>query len=404
MRISLAHFILALSVCPSLMQAQVYLLAGTPASACDCGVYGASLFEVTGKGVQRVSEMVPPVAPPGTGLVWVGFSYEKRKAVIEGANIQVLDLNTATVVKSCTWPQPGLASQPWLADVPGRGLTLEGLLVPGKGLPSDVGGMILDSSTPCRESFTSVQPFELRYLSAHGTAGTANIVAQEGTYGFIAEGGRIWAHGLADLGVKIPPEFTMGRTTADIIVNDPQVLIVLLGDYSGQPRVALAFRKSDNTWHVIPAMSELYARFRSFGGFVAITETRAKATVSEQLARGKGVDLSSAAVRKAEQSAGRVEWRGGESPYGPDMAEAFETSHVLYPGRLHLYEISTEKLYTITTNQADSEVLFVEGKIVYYRASDRLYTAPIGDRSIGRATLVATDEVIRDAHWAFIKH
>jgi hypothetical protein len=116
------------------------------------------------------------------------------------------------------------------------------------------------------------------------------------------------------------------------------------------------------------------------------------------------VDISSPEVRKTEESAGRPEWRKARSPYGPDMADAFETSQVVYPGRLHLYEISTEKFYTINANQADSEVLLVEGKIVYYRINDRLYSAPITDQGIGKAKVLAADEVIRDTHWAFIKH
>jgi len=36
--------------------------------------------------------------------------------------------------------------------------------------------------------------------------------------------------------------------------------------------------------------------------------------------------------------------------------------------------------------------------------SDRLYSAPVTDKGIGVARLVAKDEIIRDAHWAFLKH
>jgi len=32
-----------------------------------------------------------------------------------------------------------------------------------------------------------------------------------------------------------------------------------------------------------------------------------------------------------------------------------------------------------------------------------LYKAPITDSGIGAPTLIATDEAVRDAHWAFIK-
>jgi hypothetical protein len=88
---------------------------------------------------------------------------------------------------------------------------------------------------------------------------------------------------------------------------------------------------------------------------------------------------------------------------GPSVTEAFEESAVVYPGRLHLYDIDTERVYTIETKQGDSEVLLIENGTVYYRASDRLYSVPITDKGIGVARLIATDEAIRDAHWAFIK-
>jgi hypothetical protein len=71
---------------------------------------------------------------------------------------------------------------------------------------------------------------------------------------------------------------------------------------------------------------------------------------------------------------------------------------------LHLYDIDNEKVYTIETHQGDSEVLLIEDGVVYYRASDRLYSAPITALGLGSARLVATDEAIRDAHWSFIKH
>ena len=77
---------------------------------------------------------------------------------------------------------------------------------------------------------------------------------------------------------------------------------------------------------------------------------------------------------------------------------------LVYPGVLHLYDAATEKAYRITTNQVDSEIILVENGTVYYRESNRLYAAPISGTGIGPAKLLATDELIRDAHWAFIKH
>jgi hypothetical protein len=75
-----------------------------------------------------------------------------------------------------------------------------------------------------------------------------------------------------------------------------------------------------------------------------------------------------------------------------------------YPGILHLYNVATEKYYTITTNQGDSEIILVDNNTVYYRVSDRLYSAAITDSGLDPAKLLATSEIIRDAHWAFYKH
>jgi hypothetical protein len=60
-------------------------------------------------------------------------------------------------------------------------------------------------------------------------------------------------------------------------------------------------------------------------------------------------------------------------------------------------------MYTIGTNQGDSEILLVTDKTVFYRVSDRLYSAPVTDQGIGTAHLLATADAIRDAHWAFVK-
>jgi hypothetical protein len=128
-----------------------------------------------------------------------------------------------------------------------------------------------------------------------------------------------------------------------------------------------------------------------------------KEEISKQLQEHSGYIEINQAVKENERSAGSAAWREEESSTGPSMTEAFENSTVVYPGRLDVYNIDTEKLFTIATNQGDSEILLIEDNTVYYRVSDRLYKAPITDRGIGVASLIATDEAIRDAHWAFIK-
>ena len=76
---------------------------------------------------------------------------------------------------------------------------------------------------------------------------------------------------------------------------------------------------------------------------------------------------------------------------------------MIYPGILHLYDAASDKSYTITTNQADSEVLLVVERALYYRVITAFYSAPITSEGVGAARLLASSEVIRDAHWALIK-
>ena len=106
---------------------------------------------------------------------------------------------------------------------------------------------------------------------------------------------------------------------------------------------------------------------------------------------------------------------------GPDLAERFREYQLtapgsavyhpapptavigVFPGRVQLYDVETERTYVITTNQADSEILLAENAIVYYRASDRLYSAEIKVDGLGTPRLLAKDDTVGDAHWAFLR-
>ena len=125
---------------------------------------------------------------------------------------------------------------------------------------------------------------------------------------------------------------------------------------------------------------------RAFGQFVATSESHRK-------------------TAQTPASAGEKEWRREASPSGPRTNDALrQWGDFVFPGVLHIYDAETEQSFTITTNQGDSEILLVENNIVYYRVTDRLYSAPITEKGIGAATLIAKDDLIRDSHWAFIKH
>ena len=89
---------------------------------------------------------------------------------------------------------------------------------------------------------------------------------------------------------------------------------------------------------------------------------------------------------------------------GPGLLESFVNSLYVFPGRLHVFDSETGSVFTITTNQGDSEIVLIDNGTVYYRVSDRLYSAPISKRGLGQARVLARDEAITDAHWAFVKH
>ena len=151
------------------------------------------------------------------------------------------------------------------------------------------------------------------------------------------------------------------------------------------------FRKSDQTWHILPQPREgRITCLRGFGRYLTGLESRDDRTPKDRIGHG------------LQKSPGRERWADHDSRWGPALEGRLSGTHS-YPGVLYVYDVDTEYLYTIRTNQGDSEVLLIDGRNVYYRAADQLFSAVIGERSIGPARLITTDDAIRDAHWAFVK-
>lgn len=90
---------------------------------------------------------------------------------------------------------------------------------------------------------------------------------------------------------------------------------------------------------------------------------------------------------------------------GPDLRSrigGFDDRRV-YPGKLHIYDIETRKLFPLTTNEADGEVLLADLGFIYNRVLNQLFQSPLSDRGIGAPRLLATEDAILDAHWAFLR-
>jgi hypothetical protein len=379
----------------------LYLLAGTPTPNLF-GSFAATLARVDAGAVTRTVELASREA----GIEWIGISYELRAAVVlpQGDGpVVIVDLDKGTVAKQCI-PTSGtgwLLNQ-WLANVPGKGPIFQTYLAQSAG-DAIVRGLLLDPSVPCDESYRPSFPADIRYASAHGMSGVGDVTSRDSFIASVDDSGRIIFNPRSPIYLDVDelPVALRKKGQGGIMVNNSQAVLFFLGN--DEPGRGLVYRRRRRTWRPVLFPTDV-CNCREFGKFIAITETRHKRALMEQMREHPGVVYADAVMAAGEQSPGSSEWRQAATDYGPNQDENFAHSLNVFPGRLHLYNIETERVFTIETKQGDSEILLVENNAVYYRVSDRLYSAPITDKGIGTAKLIATDDIIRDSHWAFIKH
>jgi hypothetical protein len=250
---------------------------------------------------------------------------------------------------------------------------------------SAVQTFLVDPTIPCEKSFEETGFGDVRQMTAHGVAGIAGMIPEDGLYGLIDEEGRlqISINGKSSiLAIEIPLEMRKDLDllgSAMVVIRNKEILVLSLTTRSGG-WIRLLFRQKDQQWRHLPVIGKATA-IRGFGRFVAFVEGYLKAGIQE--------------------SAGRSFWRKERTATGPAQEEWFVDDDIVNPGRLHLYDSDSGRVYTIVTNQGDSEIVLVENNTVYYRVGDKLYSAPINAKDIGAALLLATGDEIRDAHWAF---
>jgi hypothetical protein len=395
-------------VCASILSpsyGQVYLIQASPTPKYQGG-YPTTLLQLSGDGSIRSAAQVLPGGRDG-GTEWIDVSYAARKAVflskLPSHRIVVVDLDSASVVKSCEPPPPpaGMVDYPfkeWLADIPGRGLTyVEHLATPAltaQDLATQISApreMLVDPALPCAESFPESSRQNAKFLVTSGDAGVADLgingrkdvrIEKNGALSLIFLGGE-----RSYLDYRIPDGVmaSIANPGAQVAISNQEVFGVALRDFDHRnaPVRLLLFRKRDDTWHEVPGVAASFVR--GFGSFAAIAEAEPK-------------------TPQNPESPGVSEWRKTETATGPSIEERLKNLPNVLPGKLDLYDVATEKMYHITTNQGDSEILLVDNNTVYYRVSDRLYSAAIGKDGLEPAKLLATSESIRDVHWAFVKH
>jgi hypothetical protein len=335
------------------------------------------------------------------------MSYELKQAVVilpgEPEYARFLDLTTPKVTKDCTVSS---GSEHWLADIPGQGLALELVYLGEDPLhdPEHLYALLGDPAIPCEESFKEVSLQQVRYVTSAGISGVGDFTMMDGSYAFTNLAGTISKR--MGTGNEVPLGYTLdhdlvpkSRTNMFVYASNSQVLVAQL---FGDDRFFI-LRKRDNTWRILPQQLSR-DNVRAFGRFVAITERRYKRAIAAQLKEHPGGVNIDKQVMEEELSAGKDEWRTVSSWMGPSLKDSFANSEFIFPGRLHVFDAENGNVFTIVTNQGDSEILLIEDGTVYYRVSDRIYTKSISDKGLSEAHLLAKDESIRDAHWAFLRH
>jgi hypothetical protein len=381
------------------LRGQLHLITGAPTPNWSTpGGYPTLLYRI---GLDGSLERVTEILPADSGSDWIAASSELRRAVIiprDGHAVPVVDFNTGGVSKSCKQPPGWIMGSQCLMNLPGRGPVLAADVLVGKPEGLQLRAMSLDPDVPCEKSFFALNPEDVRHEVADGYAGVGATGWYDSILTSLAQDGEIVRRSsgiTAHFGIHVPLAMleAMGdKVNTSVLANNERVLVLratkLAEGRSGAGAIEedrlLALRKSDRTWHRVPDFSNRLGWGRAFGEYLAITA-----------AYGKGASV--------KEGPGRQEWRTKDSPMGPAVTRLFSDSDAVFPGRLHLYNVETEKSYSITTNQADSEVLLIDQGVAYYRVSDRIYSVSIGSTGLGEPKLCAKADSIRDAHWAFVK-
>ncbi len=356
----------------------LYLITGAPTP--KGGDYvRAELWRVETDG--HLTNLVE-LAADDEGLHRLNMVQEERKALLmtkfPKVRLAVLDFDTHSIIKSCAIPK---GTYEWASVSPLR----FNVYPYGEGI---IRGVDLTPSLSCLESLRILSPAEYALPVDEGKAGVDQLAANEMVPTGIDAQGRIqrsFNGTTVFLGYSIPARFLKARQNPPngaLLANTSAVLAYKIA-YPNEPSRILILHKPSGTLAEIPTAN--YAGLRAFGKFLVITDGHVRKESSSTLP-----------AAQREVSPGAQEWHGGRAEY------FFRTSIMVYGGALHVFDSETRTTRTIKTNQADSEVVLIDGKSIYYRISDRLYQATLSDNAIVDGKLLAKSVVIRDVHWAFL--
>jgi hypothetical protein len=225
---------------------------------------------------------------------------------------------------------------------------------------------------------------------------------------FKVEGGRAitrFPGAPVDLGIPIPRRFET-ETDATFILdirNDDVIVVDRLNERGsgapgivGRTHLSIYDRKS-GSWHDV-VFDGGGASIRAFGRWLLVNEATVTMDISKGVAERKGDEKKS----PGEAFRQRV-LNPQDRPQDQITIDGiFSQSSFAFPGTIHLYDTRSKMKYTISTGQGDTEVLLIEGNVVYYRVNDSLFRARIGSAQIENVTQILKDDDVQLAHWAFL--
>jgi hypothetical protein len=422
--------LVALSV--SAQPTKLLLLCGTP----DSELYETEVYSV------REGSLTPlhrfdtgydfdkGKARGGLATVWV--DYRGRKVYLgmpkgEISRVHIVSMDTGRVEGSVSLQVPDDQSLSWTAwpePIATRRILSRQERI-RKGEQADQGNTLLDTHLATRagrvllvgtlagdRGRSSVEVFLDGGPTAVWTnrsAGLESGLMLSGTYGVLGVGG----------GDKLPLIVQNGELWF------PESSGAVKADLPPLPAEVATATKNEVVWLVGKDRDRVVLQIGRWLLF-ASQATGGKWLVDEVTADGASVRVvggwgAGLAIRRSkEPSAGAASWRGGKAkakkvsevgkgtrgiiPSRPAMGNVFDDESergYQYPGVLFLINLDTSMRYQWETGQGDSEILLVEEGTVFYRVNDELFSATLSEGGVRDAKLLAKDDVIRDAHWAF---
>lgn len=399
------HTIITLAVAFSMSGVQagpLFLLTGSP------NPKGFNQFQSAILALDPESKEVRVKSQISAGTFMIEFALEYRKALIVAPSLArvpenlvlTLDLDSAAIVKRCDWQRPTERHIfDWLADLPGAGLSLVSYYArhaSGTDSPEyRLRSSSLDPQQPCASGGKEgIHPNDVGLPMLSGQASVGGIAPQEGFSIVADKQGRISSSFRQGTGPApwirvyyspiIGPEILkeVPQPSVSLKVNNRTMTVFTVGD--SNIHWLGVYRKRDSSWRYLPIPDGGWPAVRGFGKYLVTVEGWKKTG------------------HNTRESAGKSAWRRTESKYGRNIAEELDRSPYAYPGVLHVYDIDSELTYTIETGQADSEVVLIDEADVYYRVSDQLMVGRIKGKGIEDRHVIATSELFRDAHWAWL--